>query len=106
MRTVFTDPVGWTASAVGTKARYLFMLVALPVLVWVVVALVHFAGWRSAIGLAVLLTVLQVAIVFSLRQLHLRLSNTLPGAGGSLRPNQSLEPTAVGKPPSAAQLQR
>lgn len=82
------------------------MLVSLPALVWIVVALAHFAGWRSAIGLAVLLTVFQVAIVFSLRKLHLRLSNTLPGSGGSLRPNLSLEPTAVGEPPSAAQLQR
>lgn len=106
MRTVFTDPVGWSALAVGTKARYWLMLVALPVLVWVVVALAQISGWRSAIGLAALLTVFQVALVFSLRHLHLRLSGVVPGSGEPSRPNQSLEPTAVGKPPSSAQPKR
>ncbi len=77
---IFTNPIGWAGTMVGTKIRYVFSLVLLPV--FILFILHNIAGthlienWSSAL----LLVAYHLLFVHSLRALYLRVE-ALEGQG-------------------------
>ncbi len=73
MKTLFSDPIHWTASAVGTKARFILVFVLLAGLTGFVVFEAANSGIRSAAGLALLMVWTQFMLLYAMRSMYLRL---------------------------------
>lgn len=90
MKTLFNDPVHWTASTVGTQARFALMCVLHAGLVGWGVMVAASEGVQAAAGLALMVVVLQCVVLYALRALYVRLvgqgaAQHVPATGQGLR---------------------
>ncbi|MBC8192144.1 MAG: hypothetical protein ISR87_08145 [Candidatus Marinimicrobia bacterium] len=67
---IFTDPVGWGGTMVGTRFRYLFTLVFLPFFVLVVLDKIAVTGICDYWSSALLIVAYHLMFVHSLRALY------------------------------------
>ncbi len=72
---IFTNPIGWAGTMVGTRTRYLFSLVFLPVFILTILngiaetSLVD--NWSSAL----LIVAFPIMLVHALRALYLKIES-------------------------------
>ena len=74
MKTLLNDPVAWAASAVGTKWRFALMASLSALLTVFVVYDAASSGFRSAASLTLLIICQQVANLYVLRALYLKMN--------------------------------
>ncbi|RZL31545.1 MAG: hypothetical protein EOP35_21795 [Rubrivivax sp.] len=79
MKSVFSDPVQWAASAVGTKARFAVTLAMLALLVALAVFDASESGIRSAAAISLFLVWVQFLLLFGLRAVYLKTADRSGG---------------------------
>lgn len=69
---IFTDPIGWAGTMVGTKARYIFSLVFIPIFVVATLDTLSDTGIVENWSSALLIIGYHLMFVHSLRALYKR----------------------------------
>jgi len=77
---IFTNPIGWAGTMVGTKLRYLFTLIFLPFFVLIVLDKIADDGISEYWSSALLIVAYHLMFVHSLRALYKR-NLELKGSG-------------------------
>lgn len=72
MRTLFSDPLHWTASAVGTKARFTLMLTMQSLLIGLAVLDASYGGVLSAASVALFVIWMQFLLLYAMRAMYLQ----------------------------------
>lgn len=83
MPVIFSDPVGWSASAVATPLRYWFMVTTLVLFQFFLVYVAVTEGWLPALGLAAFLASFQFLFLLALRRLYFKLGAPRVPKGGA-----------------------
>ena len=68
---IFSDPVQWTASAVGTKKRFALTLGLLSMLIGMAVFDAAESGLRSAVAISLFVVWMQFLLLFGMRAMYL-----------------------------------
>ena len=68
---IFSDPVQWTASAVGTKKRFALTLGLLSMLIGMAVFDAAEIGLRSALAISLFVVWMQFLLLFGMRAMYL-----------------------------------
>ena len=77
---IFSNPLGWTKSFVGTKLRYLLFLILLPGLTLRQLSEQLVGGLEENWITAVFIVGFQFMLIYSLRATYLKLNNTSSNA--------------------------
>lgn len=88
MKSIFSDPVQWTASAVGTKTRFALTLGLLSMLIGMAVFDAAASGLRSAVALSLFVVWIQFLLLFGMRAMYLHVVGN-KASPGKMRPIQS-----------------
>lgn len=72
MKSIFSDPIHWTAAAVGTKWRFALTLGLNSVVIGMALFEAADSGLSSAAGIAVFLVWMQFLLLFAMRALYLK----------------------------------
>lgn len=73
MKTLFSDPVHWTASAVGTKARFTLVFDLLAGLTGLAVLKASDSGVQAVLDLVLFIAWTQFMLLYAMRAMYLRL---------------------------------
>lgn len=83
MKTLFSDPIHWTASAVGTRLRFILLAMVLSAYTgWGFWQAAH-EGPRAVLGIGLFVIALQLMLLYALRALYLRVAGLDGGARGA-----------------------
>jgi diacylglycerol kinase family enzyme len=74
MNDLFGSPIQWSASVASTWLRFWFFACAMTGLLAWVVYLAAFEGWRSALGVALLLALYQLMFLYAMRRMYLQIT--------------------------------
>ena len=80
MKSIFSDPAQWAASAVGTKARFAVTLGLFALLVGMAVLDASQSGVRSAAAISLLIVWMQFLFLYGLRAMYLQAAKSAGGA--------------------------
>ena len=81
MKTLFSDPVHWTASAVGTKARFTLVFDLLAGLTGLAVLKASDSGVQAVLDLVLFIAWTQFMLLYAMRAMYLRLGWCQAGSG-------------------------
>lgn len=74
MKSIFSDPVQWTASVVGTRKRFALTLGLLSTLIGMAVFDAAESGFRSAVSISLFIVWMQFLLLFGMRALYLQVA--------------------------------
>lgn len=74
MKSIFSDPVQWTASAVGTRKRFALTFGLLSTLIGIAVFDAAESGLRSAVSISLFIVWMQFLLLFGMRALYLQVA--------------------------------
>jgi hypothetical protein len=70
MRSLFTDPVGWSGSVVRTSLRFWLFGLFFIALMSSIVYEASSRGWRSAVGTAIFFVAFQLMFMYAMRRMY------------------------------------
>ncbi len=74
---IFTNPIGWAGTMVGTKLRFAFSLIYVPGFILLVLSNISDAPLMEHWSSALLIVVLQVMFLYSMRKMFLKLTTII-----------------------------